>query len=60
MPDGAMADGDETTHDVTLPADPVIWPDGRQAAAFLGFDMDAEDVALRRPTLDEVFLELTR
>lgn len=42
-----MADGDQpTTHDVTLPAAPVTWPDGRQAAAFLGFDMDAEDVAL--------------
>jgi peptidoglycan/xylan/chitin deacetylase (PgdA/CDA1 family) len=37
---------EEQTHDVTLPAGPVTWPDGRQAAAFLGFDMDAEDVAL--------------
>jgi peptidoglycan/xylan/chitin deacetylase (PgdA/CDA1 family) len=41
-----MAHGDESTHDVTVPAAPVTWPDGRQAAAFLGFDMDAEDVAL--------------
>jgi peptidoglycan-N-acetylglucosamine deacetylase len=42
-----MADGDQTTtHDVTEPAGPVTWPEGRQAAAFLGFDMDAEDVAL--------------
>jgi peptidoglycan-N-acetylglucosamine deacetylase len=42
-----MADGDQTTtHDVTRPAEPVSWPDGREAAAFLGFDMDAEDVAL--------------
>ena len=42
-----MAEGDQTTTPaVTLPAGPVPWPDGRQAAAFLGFDMDAEDVAL--------------
>jgi peptidoglycan/xylan/chitin deacetylase (PgdA/CDA1 family) len=38
--------GADQTHDVTQPAAPVAWPDGRQAAAFLGFDMDAEDVAL--------------
>jgi peptidoglycan-N-acetylglucosamine deacetylase len=37
---------EEQTHDVTQPAGPVAWPDGAQAAAFLGFDMDAEDVAL--------------
>ena len=37
---------EEQTHDVTQPAGPVAWPDGGQAAAFLGFDMDAEDVAL--------------
>jgi peptidoglycan/xylan/chitin deacetylase (PgdA/CDA1 family) len=41
-----MGDAAETTHDVTPPAGPVTWPDRRQAAAFLGFDMDAEDVAL--------------
>ena len=28
-------------------------------AAVIG-ELDAEDVALRRPTLDEVFLELTK
>ncbi|MDQ1670760.1 MAG: peptidoglycan-N-acetylglucosamine deacetylase [Actinomycetota bacterium] len=33
-------------HDVTRPADPVRWPDGYQAAATLGFDMDAESVVL--------------
>lgn len=32
--------------DVTRPADPVAWPDGHRAAATLGFDMDAETVAL--------------
>ena len=41
-----MADAAETTHDVTAAAGPVTWPEGRQAAAFIGFDMDAEDVAL--------------
>jgi peptidoglycan/xylan/chitin deacetylase (PgdA/CDA1 family) len=34
------------SHDVTAPAGPVTWPAGYQAAATLGFDMDAEDVAL--------------
>ena len=33
-------------HDVTRPAGPVQWPDGKQAAATLGFDMDAEAVVL--------------
>jgi peptidoglycan/xylan/chitin deacetylase (PgdA/CDA1 family) len=33
-------------HDVTPPAGPVAWPDGCTAAATLGFDLDAEDVAL--------------
>jgi cytosine deaminase len=32
--------------DATRPADPVIWPEGRSAAAVLGFDLDAEAVAL--------------
>ena len=32
--------------DVTRPAAPVAWPDGSTAAATLGFDLDAEDVAL--------------
>ncbi len=32
--------------DVTRPADPVTWPPGQQAAATLGFDMDAESVVL--------------
>ena len=32
--------------DATRPADPVQWPDGHRAAAVLGFDMDAEAVAL--------------
>jgi peptidoglycan/xylan/chitin deacetylase (PgdA/CDA1 family) len=32
--------------DATRPADPVAWPEGRRAAAVLGFDMDAEAVAL--------------
>jgi peptidoglycan-N-acetylglucosamine deacetylase len=40
-----MAD-DAIAHDVTAPAGPVSWPTGRRAAATLGFDMDAEDVAL--------------
>jgi peptidoglycan/xylan/chitin deacetylase (PgdA/CDA1 family) len=35
-----------TGHDVTRPADPIAWPDGMQAAATLGFDMDAEAVVL--------------
>lgn len=34
------------THDVTRSADPIQWPAGNRAAAILGFDMDAEDVAL--------------
>ena len=34
------------THDVTLPAGPIAWPEGYTAAATLGFDMDSEDVAL--------------
>ncbi len=33
-------------HDVTRPAEPVAWPAGIQAAATLGFDMDAESVVL--------------
>jgi peptidoglycan/xylan/chitin deacetylase (PgdA/CDA1 family) len=33
-------------HDVTRPAEPVVWPAGNQAAATLGFDMDAESVVL--------------
>ena len=37
---------DVSLHDVTRPADPVAWPEGRTAAATLGFDLDAEDVAL--------------
>lgn len=40
------ADAPEPTHDVTRPADPVSWPAGYTAAATLGFDLDAEDVAL--------------
>jgi peptidoglycan-N-acetylglucosamine deacetylase len=32
--------------DATRPADPVAWPDGKQAAAVLGYDMDAEAVVL--------------
>ena len=32
--------------DVTRPAGPFTWPGGRTAAATLGFDLDAEDVAL--------------
>ena len=34
------------SHDVTQPAEPVNWPVGIQAAATLGFDMDAESVVL--------------
>lgn len=34
------------SHDVTQPAEPVAWPAGIQAAATLGFDMDAESVVL--------------
>jgi peptidoglycan-N-acetylglucosamine deacetylase len=34
------------THDVTRPADTIAWPDGKKSAAVLGFDMDAEDVAI--------------
>jgi peptidoglycan/xylan/chitin deacetylase (PgdA/CDA1 family) len=34
------------SHDVTVPAAPVRWPGGKQAAATLGFDMDAEAVVL--------------
>lgn len=34
------------SQDATLPAQPVAWPDGMRAAAVLGFDMDAEAVAL--------------
>jgi peptidoglycan/xylan/chitin deacetylase (PgdA/CDA1 family) len=41
-----MGEEDSPFHDVTQPATPVSWPAGRQAAAFIGFDMDAEDVAL--------------
>ena len=33
-------------HDATRPAGPVAWPAGNQAAATLGFDMDAESVVL--------------
>ncbi len=33
-------------HDATLPAEPVRWPRGKQAAATLGFDLDAEAVVL--------------
>ncbi|HXA58485.1 MAG TPA: cytosine deaminase, partial [Streptosporangiaceae bacterium] len=32
--------------DVTRPADPITWPDGRSAAAVLSFDLDAESVVL--------------
>jgi peptidoglycan/xylan/chitin deacetylase (PgdA/CDA1 family) len=32
--------------DATAPPAPVPWPEGYRAAAVLGFDMDAEDVAL--------------
>lgn len=32
--------------DATRPADPITWPQGNRAAAILGFDMDAEAVAL--------------
>ena len=32
--------------DATRPADPVTWPEGKRAAAVLGFDMDAEAVVL--------------
>jgi peptidoglycan/xylan/chitin deacetylase (PgdA/CDA1 family) len=41
-----MVDDSRDTHDVTAPAAPVAWPEGYRAAATLGFDMDAEDVAL--------------
>jgi peptidoglycan/xylan/chitin deacetylase (PgdA/CDA1 family) len=41
-----MVDGSRETHDVTAPAAPVTWPEGYGAAATLGFDMDAEYVAL--------------
>jgi len=34
------------SQDATLPAAPVTWPSGEQAAATLGFDMDAESVVL--------------
>ena len=34
------------SQDVTLPAEPITWPSGVQAAATLGFDMDAESVVL--------------
>lgn len=34
------------SHDVTQPAQPIAWPAGIQAAATLGFDMDAESVVL--------------
>jgi peptidoglycan-N-acetylglucosamine deacetylase len=37
---------DAEAHDVTAPATAVTWPGGHRAAATLGFDMDAEDVAL--------------
>lgn len=33
-------------HDATQPAEPIIWPEGKRSAAILGFDMDAESVAL--------------
>lgn len=32
--------------DVSRPADPIAWPNGRPAAAVLGFDLDAEAVVL--------------
>jgi peptidoglycan/xylan/chitin deacetylase (PgdA/CDA1 family) len=32
--------------DATRPADAITWPEGKRAAAVLGFDMDAESVAL--------------
>jgi peptidoglycan-N-acetylglucosamine deacetylase len=38
--------GENREHDVTRPADPVAWPEGKRAAATLGFDMDAEAVVL--------------
>ena len=41
-----MTDPHEQLHDVTAPAEPVAWPGGHRAAATLGFDMDAEAVAL--------------
>ncbi|MFG2887676.1 polysaccharide deacetylase [Streptomyces sp. NPDC048297] len=34
------------TGDATQPAAPITWPTGFRAAANLGFDLDAEDVAL--------------
>ena len=34
------------SQDATLPAEPITWPSGVQAAATLGFDMDAESVVL--------------
>lgn len=37
---------DSGLHDVTAPAAAVAWPEGRVAAATLGFDMDGEDVAI--------------
>lgn len=32
--------------DATRPADPIVWPEGKRAAAILVFDLDAEDVAI--------------
>lgn len=37
---------DPHLHDVTQPAQPISWPGNHTAAAILGFDLDAEDVAL--------------
>jgi peptidoglycan/xylan/chitin deacetylase (PgdA/CDA1 family) len=44
MTERAGPSGD--ARDATRPADPVPWPDGNQAAAVLGYDMDAEAVVL--------------
>lgn len=41
-----MADHAKPSCDATRAADPISWPNGAGAAAILGFDLDAEDVAL--------------
>ena len=46
MAEASTTSSEAPHRDATAPVAPVPWPDGHRAAAILGFDMDAEDVAL--------------
>jgi ABC-2 type transport system ATP-binding protein len=50
---------DEATHRVTVPVDGGRQAVARAVRALDGVDLEVDDIGLRRPTLDEVFLTLT-